>query len=451
MKSRLVPIIVILLALAFVGAARPPAACASSLTTDLRDRLTKQNLRVIQSCVEEFLLSNNDACPESADVSPGGLVGAPHVWPRNPWTGVYVSQSTSRGDFQYTHVTGVDTDTYTLRAKLSNGHWFTLAPTTFPGLVAQLRHKLDNEIVKRNVRVLQGDIHEWWLLNGSLPTGDQLAETGDVGAVIDYWPVNPFTNAASQPGSELGEYAYTPGVSGVYTLVGHEFGGDYTVDGQAPPLPGTQMPNPYKDSVVQSNLELIERAIEEYALDNGGVFPPSIAVAANQAVGNYLLAWPLSPWTGQRMEQNTSLGSFTYTTSSSADEFSLVTHLSDDTDYTLSEKWYEVRSLRLRAILNNLRAQAALQVIKAYVDQWNAANGALPTADQLSPAGAVGDAHTWWPVNPWVGSPMRAGSDAGQFTYTDNGDGTFSLTLHQMAVPPRYGGDFSMPDAYTAQ
>ena len=99
----------------------------------------------------------------------------------------------------------------------------------------------------------------------------------------------------------------------------------------------------------------------------------------------------------------------------------------------------------------DLQAQACVQVAKDYVDEWAQAHaGVPPAAGDLSTSGAVGAAHTWWPKNPWTAAPMVAGQNRGDFQYTENGDGTYALTVHETPfTDPEYGAAY--PEYYTAQ
>ena len=108
---------------------------------------------------------------------------------------------------------------------------------------------------------------------------------------------------------------------------------------------------------------------------------------------------------------------------------------------------------RIRVSLKDLAAQGYAQVLKDYVDEWTLQHsGSLPTAGEMSAAGAVGAGHAWWPKNPWTMQPMAAGTSTGDFEYTTGTGGTFTIVLHQQALPMVHGDPASaFPATYTAQ
>jgi hypothetical protein len=448
MRRRLVIIAVVagLAALAF-AAAQPPMASAASLTTKLRDQVTRQNLRVLQSYVEEWTLDSGGAFPVTADMSPGGTVGISHVWPKNPWTNSAMQQDTARGDFQYAQLdAGAG---YSLRARLSGGRWFVVKPTTFPGKLQQLRTNSKDAITQRNVRVLQGYVDQWSLMNdGALPSADALSATGLVGLAHDYWPANPWTNAAMASGPQAGDFTYTPATGDDYTIVGHlSDGGEYTVTTTAPSL--RIFLDTMRDRVVKLSVDKLVAGIELYALDNNDVLPASVSLAT---LGSYVDDWPVNPWTNAYVADSMNFGDYTYQIPGIGDACSISGHLSDGSDYTVSREWYAIPATRVRESLKNYCARYGVQVLKDYVDEWKAANGSLPTADQLSATADVGSAHTWWPVNPWTNQPMQSGdSGGGYYQYVDNGDGTFTLSVGQLVIPQRTPSDPVWPPSYTAQ
>lgn len=80
-----------------------------------RDTASKQNLLLLQRYVESYA-SSHGGYPAAADVN-AGTFGADYSWPRNPWTGTAMTQSSSLGDFAYTRTT----DGYELRVHVARG------------------------------------------------------------------------------------------------------------------------------------------------------------------------------------------------------------------------------------------------------------------------------------------------------------------------------------------
>jgi hypothetical protein len=61
----------------------------------------KEGIHSIQVGVQSFAVDNNDAYPDPAIVSQGGLGSYVDVWPTNPYTGRPMAQGSSPGDFTY--------------------------------------------------------------------------------------------------------------------------------------------------------------------------------------------------------------------------------------------------------------------------------------------------------------------------------------------------------------
>ena len=57
---------------------------------------------------------------------------------------------------------------------------------------------------------------------GTLPTVAELAPAAAVGVAHTWWPTSPWDLMPMGPGTQYGEYTYTPGAGGSYTLVLHE-------------------------------------------------------------------------------------------------------------------------------------------------------------------------------------------------------------------------------------
>lgn len=70
----------------------------------------------------------------------------------------------------------------------------------------------------------------------------------------------------------------------------------------------------------------------------------------------------------------------------------------------------------------------------------------------MTPSGAIGQAQTWWPPNPWDLSPMSPGTSTGEYEYTPGEGGAFTIVVHQVPLPdyPAAPGS-GYPPTYTAQ
>jgi hypothetical protein len=146
------------------------------------------------------------------------------------------------------------------------------------------------------------------------------------------------------------------------------------------------------------------------------------------------------------MAQNTSLGDFTYTLLSGG--FSLTAHLSSG-DVTLGQSDWSQHFGLMREHFKDLCAQRGVQILKDYVDEWKLGHGALPSVDEVTSLGSVGQAHAYWPVNPWTNVAMEPGSNHGHFEYTPAGDGqSFTILVHE-GLDPAHADLY--PDPYVAQ
>jgi hypothetical protein len=57
----------------------------------------------------------------------------------------------------------------------------------------------------------------------------------------------------------------------------------------------------------------------------------------------------------------------------------------------------------------------------------------------VSKTGALGQANSYWPDNPYSALPMVQGTAAGTFTYVVHNDGSYTLTGHLSQ------GDYTLP------
>ena len=101
---------------------------------DERNTAATQNALLLQRYVEAYKAAHG-AFPSAADVTPAGF-GSGYAWPKNPWTGADMAQSSANGDFAYTG----GGSSYTLKVKLTTGWSAGFGPvsvlsrlTTTPG------------------------------------------------------------------------------------------------------------------------------------------------------------------------------------------------------------------------------------------------------------------------------------------------------------------------------
>ena len=279
---------------------------------------------------------------------------------------------------------------------------------------------------------------------GVLPQSSTLTY-GTVGSSWPAWPYSPFDGQRMAQGTDPGQFTYTPGTNGSWSLVAHLTSGDYTLSQGAFDWAAR------KDQSTIVGATLIGYGLELDAILRSGYYPAALSSDDLTTVD----PWPSNQFTQQFMADGVAKGDFDYTQMSGGIDYALVANLVGGSTYDVAA-W--TRPLfeplqRLRISLKDMAAQGYSQVLKDYVDQWKLEHaGALPSADQMSAAGAVGAAHTWWPSNPWTLMPMTIGASTGQFEYTPGGDGAFTIVLHQQQLPMVNGDPTTaFPATYTAQ
>lgn len=82
-----------------------------------------------------------------------------------------------------------------------------------------------------------------------------------------------------------------------------------------------------RQTVVEDGIHAIQVAIQGYAVDHDGRYPPAPDVSQSGAVGrHYLDPWPTDIYTGGPMGQGGGPGDFTYTVSPDGTSYRLVGH-----------------------------------------------------------------------------------------------------------------------------
>ena len=181
----------------------------------LKTALTNANLWKIQRAVDTYALDYNDVVPAAATQATLGAYLDP--WPVNPWTGQPMAGGSQAGD--YTYAANALTDTYTITAHLPgtttgdtlDGDWWTRN--------LGIRDRLKNLYCQASVQVVKEYVEEWKTGHaGVAPTSGQLTRAGAVGAAHLWWPANPWTSSSMTNADARGDFQYTPGDGGSYTL-----------------------------------------------------------------------------------------------------------------------------------------------------------------------------------------------------------------------------------------
>jgi hypothetical protein len=383
-------ILAIVVASACCAAAWPQPAHALSA----RDLRVEQNVQLLKGYIDTQAAQNSFTYPARSSVRKGGGLVAP-IWPTDPFSGAPMASGTWAG--HYTYTPAADRHSYTLVGHLSGGHRYTVrgaSPTWLAGERAQAASDL--QAAQDALSAADSQVTN---LQGELSTADD------------------------QVTSLRGQLA--------------------TAQAQVTTV---------SDEAVKLGTEYIASVVDVYALQNADTFPSSVATQSaltDQSGGALYDYWPVNPWTGVAMKDSTVEGDYTYSIPSE-NGYLITGHLSSggfgyDGGYSMTPVFTSTNPAFTAAFNNEDRAaEAGCQVVKDYVDEWALTHSdALPTVDQLSSAGAVGQAHTWWPTNPFLGLGMSSGAGIGQYTYTPGDDG-FTVTVKLVATT-------QYPATYTAQ
>jgi hypothetical protein len=452
---------------AAVGALRAQPAAALGFV----DQQIKQDVLLLRGYIEIQAARHSFIYPTRWQVRKGGGLSAP-IWPMNPWTGKPMAPGSGRGTYTYTPAPG--RHSYTLVAHFSSGSYRVTGGS--PAWLATERAKAASDLAaaqtaltaaqndlsaaqvaakdseaELGARIIKGYIEQWGLLdNGAAPVAGQVTPSG-VGAGMGFWPKNPWTGADMAWSTGAGDFTYAPHADGV--SYGLEL---YRSTGPQVDLSGSvsqQVRNAtdhLRNELVKVNTEYLRAVVDRYALDNGDTFP-AVGTVTVQSIYQYAFDyWPMNPWTGANAAPSASVGDYTYTPMAGGTMYQIAGHLGAGTDYIVDDSW-AVRFFGMRERFKDLQAQASVQVLKDYIDEWTQAHGGvLPTAAEVAQNGSVGTAHAWWPKSPWTNAPMVAGENTGDFQYIDNGDGTCTLSVREGPfTDPVYGGAY--PEYYTAQ
>ncbi len=297
------------------------------------DHRTREGLELIQQYIEMWARGHDDLYPSVSQVAANAAVGLqPGIpyWPHDPWFHEPMKQSTRWGEFTY--VVNDAHDRYSITAHYSRGGTFTLRGTTATSPWHLFRLRLKDEILKRDLEIVDGYLRLWALENnGALPTPQQLAPGGAVGQENARWPVDPYSGEAFTIGAGAGHFAYAPAQDGSYTLTAPLAGSDapYMIERTAHVAAAW-----WRDDLVRSGVQAIARGVERYAVANAGVMPRADEVQRDGALGLYVDAWPASAWiAGASMTAGGGPGDFAYT--AVAGSFSISAHLSDGTDFVV--------------------------------------------------------------------------------------------------------------------
>jgi hypothetical protein len=289
-------------------------------------------------------------------------------------------------------------------------------------------------------RLIKGYVEQWGMLNNATaPSADKVTKAGAVGQAFPYWPDNPYTDAPMTMGGEQGDFLYTAGDDGTYTMSVNEGAATWVALDGAVPHQLTTALTAARDEYVKVSMYYLQGAIDRYAWAYSDVFPPQPDVNEADLSPWAFEYWPKNPWFASNMGPSDAMtpgaskGTYTYAVGGQHG-YTLAGHLSDGTDYTVDGYWAE-QKMGFRDRLKNMVLQAQGQTLKEYVEEWKASHaGVPPTLDQMTKAGAVGGAHTWWPLSPWTNAPMTNSDSLGQYQYAVGPENTYTLSVRQQPI-----------------
>jgi len=175
----------------------------------------------------------------------------------------------------------------------------------------------------------------------------------------------------------------------------------------------------FVDKQVQASALLIQKYVNDYGQDNRFAYPQPALVKKGGGLPKSTI-WPSNPWTGKIMAPGKSRGTYTYTLLEGGSSYRLVVHLSS-ANYALTggvPKWFKPE--------RNTASQQNALLLQRYLDASKVATGSYPATGELSKETLAGYV---WPVNPWTGADVIAGTGLGEFSYTLDSPSAYTLKV----------------------
>lgn len=179
---------------------------------------------------------------------------------------------------------------------------------------------------------------------------------------------------------------------------------------------------PFVDKQVQAGALLIQKYVDDYAVDHQFVVPAKAMVKKGGGLPDSTVIWPSNPWTGKIMGPGTSRGAYTYTPAANGLSYKLIVHLSKG-NWTLKggmPLWFRAE--------RNTAARQNLLLLQRYLDVFKTAHGDYPATGALTPGTFPSPTYVW-PKNPWSGAAMAANDALGGFSYARLSSSDFTLKV----------------------
>lgn len=320
MRQRIVIAVLLAFSVASMPAvARPPAALAASRTTLLRERLL-----LLEGYLERYANEHYSYYPARAAVHKGGSIPAP-VWPRNPWTGAAMKQSTSAGDFTYRPSTNL------LSYKLVG--YYPGGSVTLARAIPYNRKMQNDHRTREQLELVRQLVQQWARAHrGLYPPASEVAADGAVGLQdgIKYWPHNVWTHQPMAISSSWGDFSYRVSAArDSFSLVAHfSRGGSLTLGGDIATSPWRQALLALQDEIASRNGAVLEGFAREWALVHAGSLPATEELAPSGAVAAAHATWPVDPYSDEPVSQGERPGQFAYVAGPGL-QYAIVLHLSD--------------------------------------------------------------------------------------------------------------------------
>lgn len=171
------------------------------------DHRTREGLELVQQYIEMWARTHDDLYPSVGQVNETGEVGQqPGIvyWPHDPWLHEGMKQSGSWGNFTYR--VSDSRDAYSLTAHYSRGGTFTVRGATSTSPWHRFRLALKDEILKRDLEIIDGGVRQWMAAHGTLPLLDDLTPAGAASSLLAVWPIDPYSGDPFTPGVGLGHF-----------------------------------------------------------------------------------------------------------------------------------------------------------------------------------------------------------------------------------------------------